>query len=278
MKRTILIVLFSSASMTLLAQGPPPMGGPGFGPRGGRGFGMGFGPGRAVVTGHPYSGTETTTTVQALASGNTITHVNTATVYRDSEGRTRIETTITPPPGSSRSAFTEIVIVDPVAGYRYVLNSSTMTAYQSPLPPRRASNTSGASTSSTGASAAVEPRRERAGVTTARTELGSTMVNGVSATGRQDVETIAAGAIGNASPLTVARTSYMSSDLEIPVQIKTSDPRFGTSDFELTNISTAEPSAALFTVPSNYTIKTGGPGGFGRGRGGSPAFRGPRQQ
>jgi hypothetical protein len=105
-------------------------------------------------------------------------------------------------------------------------------------------------------------------------------VNGVLATHTQVTEVIPAGAIGNVQPITTTRTTYVSPDLKLPVQIKTVDPRFGTRDMELTNISTGEPSAALFTVPSGYTIKRAGPemgrgpggrGGFGRQGGPPPA-------
>jgi hypothetical protein len=265
MKKTILLLFIAMTGVALLAQGPPP--GPGFGPRGfGRGPGGPGGVGRAIVTGAPYSGTETTSTVQTLASGNTITHQNINQVYRDSQGRTRIETTITPPADSGRSPFTEIVINDVVGGYRYRLNSSNMTAFQTPLPrPRTPSTTN----------MAPHTRPERPGVTSTTSDLGTQSVNGIPAAGKQITETIASGAIGNAAPLTITRTSFVSTDLKVPVSIKTSDPRFGSTDMELTNISAAEPAATLFQVPSNYTIKTGGPGGFG-GRGGR--FGHPPQQ
>jgi hypothetical protein len=105
-------------------------------------------------------------------------------------------------------------------------------------------------------------------------------VNGVLATHSLVTEVIPAGAIGNAQPITTSRTTYISPDLKLPVQIRTSDPRFGTTDMELTNISTGEPSAALFTVPAGYTIRKEnmgrgpggrGPGGFGRPGGPPPA-------
>jgi hypothetical protein len=219
------------------------------------------------VTGAPYSGTETTSTVQTLASGNTITHQNTTQVYRDSQGRTRTEITITPPADSGKSPFTEIVISDVVAGYRYRLNSSTLTAIQTPLPKPRTAST---------ASTTPHTPPTRPGVTVTTTDLGSGSPNGIPATGKQVTETIAAGAIGNAAAITITRISYVSTDLKIPVQIKTSDPRFGTTDMELTVSSTSDPDPTLFQVPSNYTIKTGGPGGFG-GRGGGFG-RPPRQQ
>jgi len=86
------------------------------------------------------------------------------------------------------------------------------------------------------------------------------VVNGVPATGTQVVETIPAGAIGNAQAIQIVRISWISTALQVPVQIKTSDPRFGTTDMELTNIVQSEPSASLFVVPAGYAIQTGGPG------------------
>jgi len=86
-------------------------------------------------------------------------------------------------------------------------------------------------------------------------------VNGVLATGTQVTETIPAGAFGNAQPIQVVRITWISTELKIPVEVKTSDPRFGTRDMELTSIVQAEPAASLFVVPSGYTIKTGH-GGF----------------
>jgi len=98
-------------------------------------------------------------------------------------------------------------------------------------------------------------------------------VNGVPATGMQVTETIPAGAIGNAQPIQIVRTIWIATGLQVPVSIKTSDPRFGTTDMELTNISTAEPTIG---VPSGYTIQKGGGRGHGGPGGGGPGpgFRG----
>jgi hypothetical protein len=115
------------------------------------------------------------------------------------------------------------------------------------------------------------------GATVTIAALGTQTVNGVLATGTQTTEVIPAGAIGNAQAITITRTSWISTTLNIPVEIKSSDPRVGTSDMELTSISTGEPAATLFQVPSGYTVKQGGPGrGLGGGRGGSGGgqFRG----
>ncbi len=272
----------------LLAQGPRG-GGPG-GPMG-RGPGMGgmMGGAPSVVTGAPYSAVETVQSQETLADGNVIQRKRQTNVYRDSSGRVRTEETITPDASTGKAPYTLTTILDYVGGHRYVLNSSTMTAFESPLriphtPPAQRNGSS----SGTGTPSASAMRRGPAGnnagtdasrPNVVRTTLAPQSVNGVLATGTQHVETIPVGAIGNARAIQTSRVMWVSNDLKVPVQIKSSDPRFGNTDMELTNIIPAEPSAALFVVPAGYTVKQGD-GGFGGPRGGGPGGPGggPRTQ
>jgi len=246
----------------MLAQGPPD-GGRGFGPRGFGGRGqrvLGAGPSRTPVTNAPYSAVETLTRQQALPNGNQISTKEQSNVYRDSQGRVRTETTVTPRNTSGTAApVTIVTIFDPVAGYEYRLDSSTMTARQTPLPPARPAR----------GTPPTPPARPN--VTT--TDLGTQAINGVAAKGTQLTETIPAGAIGNAQPIQILRITWVSTELQVPVQIKTNDPRNGTSDMELTNIAQAEPSGSLFVVPAGYTVKQGGGRG---GPGGGPGPNGRR--
>jgi hypothetical protein len=251
MKRTITLCLMPVFALALFAQGPR---GGGFEGWGGRGPGvLGAGPGvRAPVTGAPYSATETVTIQQVLSNGNQISRTKISNVARDSAGRFSTTETITPPASSGKAPYTIQTIFDPVAGYRYVLDSSTMIARQETLPKPR-----------TGTPPARPTPPANPNVTT--TPLPGSSANGVPATGTQITETIPAGAIGNAQPIQITRITWIATTLQVPVQIKTSDPRFGTTDMELTNITTADPGPLLFTVPNSYTIKQGGrgPGGFG---------------
>jgi hypothetical protein len=66
--------------------------------------------------------------------------------------------------------------------------------------------------------------------------------------------TIPAGKIGNAQAIQTVHETWTSPDLKIPVIVKTSDPRTGTTTRQLTNITRAEPDPALFQVPSDYTV------------------------
>ena len=294
MKRTITAVLLCAS--VVLAQGPGPdirmgsrggpggPGGPGAGPGGFGGRGMEMLGGR-VVTGAPYSAVEVLTIQEKFADGNSVNTTTSASRARDGQGRTYVSETITPAAASGKSPYTRVTILDPIAGYRYELNSSTMTAVQSRLPRMGPEPSASSASPAAAARAAAGPalgtvtRPNGAIVTTS--SQGTATINGVLATHTLVTEVIPAGAIGNAQPITTTRTTWVSTDLKLPVQIKTVDPRVGTSDMELTNISTGEPSAALFTVPAGYTIQKagmgrgpggrgpGGPGGFGR-RGGPP--------
>src|SRR5438552_15529390 len=92
------------AALGLMAQppgppGPPPHGGGWFGP-GSRimPFDMGM---AGTVTGAPYSAVQTTEMVQKLPDGNTIVEKSQTNVYRDQQGRVRIEHMFPSRPGSS---------------------------------------------------------------------------------------------------------------------------------------------------------------------------------
>ena len=89
--------------------------------------------------------------------------------------------------------------------------------------------------------------------------------DGVTAEGTRTTTTIAAGEIGNELPIQIIDERWYSPELQVVVMTRHSDPRHGETTYRLTNISRAEPAAALFQVPSDYTLKDlGGPGGVRR--------------
>jgi hypothetical protein len=206
------------------------------------------GPGsRTPVTGAPYSAVQTMQNSQTLADGNQITRDEQSKVYRDSQGRVRIESTHSGPPGSSgHTPQTVIAIFDPVAGYSYVLKPSTMTAVKTPASPHNGGPNGAAPHARHGEGNGAQVQTET---------LGTQTVNGVSATGTRTTETIPAGAIGNQQPIQIVRETWVSTDLKVPVMIKSTDPRFGNMTMQLTNIAQAEPDASLFQIPSGYTVK-----------------------
>ena len=83
-----------------------------------------------LVKGAPYSAQAINESVQTLAGGNRIVRQYTSTVYRDSEGRTRRDQTISVIGGYSAAAepAQTTFINDPVAGVNYILDSMHRTA------------------------------------------------------------------------------------------------------------------------------------------------------
>jgi len=251
--KSILIVLLTSAAV--LAQGPPPGGGPGrgFGGRMAGPGGFGGGPrGHKVVTGAPYTADLNVTQTRTLADGNTIQHTMSGKVARDASGRTYSMETFNGGPLGQTGPTTRISIFDPVAGYSYELDSVAKTATRRAIhvPPAGMWNN---------AEKPANPNLVKA-------DLGTQMVNGVNAQGTSTTRTIPAGAMGNAKPIVSTSEVWYSSDLQTVISSKFSDPRGGDSVMALTNIQkTADPS--LFQVPAGYTVTDapkGGRGQFGR--------------
>lgn len=256
-----------ATAVSVFAQGP---GGPG-----GRAGRMGFGGPQHTVTGAPYTGVEVTTRQQVLAGGNVIQSQQQTTIYRDSQGRVRTESTVQhKQAGASQTPTTVVTIHDPVAGVMRHIDTQNRIVHESPIRtggPGRGPNPNGAPRN--GAAPGVRtfsgrgPNAQHAADPNVTTEnLGLQTVNGVAANGTRITRTIPAGAMGNAQAIQSVREVWTSVDLKVPVMVKTSDPRFGTTVTQLTNIARSEPDAALFQTPAGYTVQK------------APAGRGPRIQ
>lgn len=256
---SLLLGMFMAGSTLAIAQDeiagppPPPPGGVTLsmhGPGGGMFFHEEIGDGPKVVTGAPMTAVIETTHDSTLSDGNTIHRDNQSTVYRDSQGRVRREVSFefaTPTTGATKG--TMIIITDPVAGTRYILNSQNKTAHQMPMhPPKPAGAAEGERTA----------RPSDANVATA--DLGSKTILGLTTTGTRVTRTIPAGEIGNAKPIEVVTERWFSTDLQIPMSVTHTDPMMGTMSSEVTSVTRGEPSASLFQVPPDYKIETGKPG------------------
>jgi len=259
---SLLLGLFMSASTLVMAQNepaPPPPPGPGMGgvmlsmhgPGGGAFFHEEIGEGQKVVTGAPMTAVVEVTHDSTLQDGNTIHTQNQSTIYRDSEGRVRREVPfefMTPTTGSTKA--TMIIIMDPVAGTRYVLNPQNKTAHSMPLhPPKPPAG-----------AAEGEPPARPSDANVATTELGTKSILGLQSTGTRVTRTIPAGQIGNAKAIEVVTERWMSTDLQIPMSMTHSDPMMGTMSSQITSVTRGEPAATLFQVPSDYKVVNGKPG------------------
>jgi hypothetical protein len=239
--------------------------------------------GGSPVKGAPYTAQAVTETTQTLADGNRIVQKSTAILYRDSEGRERREQTLSAiGPFTAQGDAPQIIsISDPVAGINYSLNPKEKFAVKMPpLPPGLpgvpgapaggganpnvdvffASSRPGAGVASLGAGGAqVMIYRSGTGGGNAPNveQLGSKIIEDVQADGTRTTITIPAGQMGNDRPIDIVDEQWRSSELQVTVLSRHSDPRMGETVYSLTNVSRSEPSPTLFHVPPDYTMKDG---------------------
>ncbi len=240
------------------------------------------------VKGAPYSAQAVTESTQTFGDGNRIVRKSTASLYRDSEGRTRREQTLKAigPLASEGEPAQTIFISDPVAGVHYSLESRTRTArkmvpmqfkFEMKTPPPdgekhemfdrkidRIQIERGAIEQkiARGGEVRVVPEngmvmewhgtKER---NAQRESLGKQLIEGVEAEGTRTTFTIPAGEIGNERAIEIVSERWYSQELQTVVMTRHSDPRFGDTTYKLTNISRTEPDRSLFEVPSGYTLK-----------------------
>jgi hypothetical protein len=164
------------------------------------------------------------------------------------------------------SLFDVIVaeIYDPVAGFRYTLDSINHVAHRQkvqpfvppagtnpkapPVPPAPSAPVQAANA---GPPPGGDARLRR---TISQDSVGTQLINGVQAEGHRTIETIPAEAEGNDRPITVVSETWFSPELKITVLNKRSDPRSGDSTIQILNLSRVEPDPSLFTVPPDYSM------------------------
>jgi hypothetical protein len=216
-----------------------------------------------VITGAPYTASVSTEMTQVLGDGNRIDNKSTASLARDSQGRTRREETMGMVGPWQVNGPKLVFINDPTSQTNYVLDFNKQTAMV--LKHATLNATSGAVGASTSVSAIAEggikmvyqgkgPGGDQPDE--AKTEsLGTQMMEGVAVEGKRVTRTIPAGQIGNTQPIEITSEVWTSPDLQVIVMSKHSDPRFGETTYQLTGIQRAEPDRSLFEIPPGYAVK-----------------------
>jgi len=199
--------------------------------------------------------------------------------YRDAEGRVRTETSESVV--SSFERVESIMIRDPVAGVTYRLDPSKRTALKLTMAlPTRVAVTKkaavkdgrGGSPPSSSSDTTLQGLEQLAALSKEFEEfqamtqtknnpnnnivedLGMMTVNGVPARGTRVTTVVHAGAIGNDREFRSVSERWFSPDLNLIVKSVSTDPRFGSTTYELTNISRLSPAPYLFQVPADYEI------------------------
>ena len=232
-----------------------------------------------IVTGRPFMAESVVETGQTLADGSHVTGRQSLIAARDSQGRTYREE-IPGTPASGRSTPKVVCISDPVAKVNYFLGPDRV-AHKTPMLPLAAQAGAAATISTSGGSArlslqtfatsygggrgavqigaqSAQPVQQLVPGAIDTKQLGSQVITGLVADGTRTTLTIPAGQVGNQNPLVIVTERWYSQDLEATVLAKQSDPRFGVSSYQLSNVQQIEPPATLFQIPSGYTIEEDG--------------------
>jgi hypothetical protein len=215
------------------------------------------------IVGRPFSGTEVRTTVQVLADGTNVKHSDTSTFYRDSQGRMRSES-----PSNA-------LIYDSLGGVVYTIDLQRKTYHKSRMQGASVTVTiaavgnrtsvSSSSSSSTTTHGTAQPHGALTPQKTASNTRGNTVpavtedlpaqvINGIFAKGTRITSTIPAGTFGNDRDVKIVSERWYSDDLQVLVKTSNSDPRFGTTTYELTNVLQAPPDPLLFQPPSDFSL------------------------
>jgi hypothetical protein len=198
-----------------------------------------------VVRGQPFSAVEERKFLQVLRDGTRIETNQTNRIFRDGEGRTRVV------------AMDGIVTIgDAVKNFKVVLD-----------PVKKTARRSGGAFFFL-AFDSPAPAQSTTGMTSETTDImGPQLVNGVMATGTRTTVTIGKGQIGNDRDIKTVTERWVSKDLNLLIKSVYSDPRFGDTNYQLTQIVAKEPDAALFQIPADYTVVEESPLNPGRNAG-----------
>jgi hypothetical protein len=192
--------------------------------------------GTAPIAGAPY----TATTVTSFMHDGRIVRLPSTRFFRDSQGRTRVESGgfLESTPAGSPSSHTLITINDPVSGERYVLHQQGKYAQvfvwwgidsvmHTPVEPPSLANAAFKSVA-----------------------LGEKLIGDIKVVGTRMERTERA--VGNQKPVTVTLENWFSPELGVMVLTTRRSTIGGESSYQLEQILRAEPDPALFRVPPDY--------------------------
>ena len=258
-------MVLSGMAVIVSAQDPPPPGG--FrGPRqGGPMSGMfeigglmgGFG--GKLVTGKPILATITITHTETLP-GNMISNTSTGTYARGADGSTYRDVKFSGlGPWSSGGKVKEFAYIRNITtGKEYIVNVTNGTYVAFPLRERKESKGS-----KFGPLGGPSPDDENVTDNPSGSYKDPASSTVYPADDKLVTRTIPAGAIGNTSAIVITSERWFSNALELVLENTHTDPRFGTTTYQLSNIGHS-PSTSLFTPNPAFTQVQG----EGNGKGG----------
>jgi hypothetical protein len=198
--------------------------------------------GLASITGAPFSGVRSQQNAKSFVDGNRIDNGGSVRLYRDSQGRTRVEPLNLP----------HIQITDPVSGNRYELDTQTKTY----TVIKGGAPTAQPLTDHVPGIFVMFGRRLR-GVEdpgwSQPVALGDKNVEGLRIIGASRKYTIPVGEMGNEKPIVLTVEQWYAPELGLIVSKHARATLGGEFSTDIENIKKGEPDPALFQIPSDYT-------------------------
>jgi len=86
-------------------------------------------------------------------------------------------------------------------------------------------------------------------------DLGTANISGVEVQGKRLTKTIPENTVGNDRPFPSVEEVWHSKELDVDMQVKRTDPRFGTRTATMTEFNPGEPDPSYFQVPAGYRVE-----------------------
>jgi hypothetical protein len=204
--------------------------------------------------GAPFSGVRTFQGGRNFADGNRVDRGTSERLYRDGQGRTRIEHDVPAQmlANNPKMEPTQVTINDPVSGDRIELHAATKTAiilHNGVAPPRAAPTAAPGVT----VTFARRFRPENDPAWSPPVALGEKTFDGLRATGQRRQYTIAVGELSNEKPIVLTVEQWYSPELSLIVAVRGTSTLGGDFSNQVENIVRGEPDPALFTIPADYS-------------------------
>ena len=197
----------------------------------------------AGVTGAPFSAVRSQQSARNFADGNRIDRGHSVRLYRDSQGRTRVEHDI---------PVQMVKIDDPVSGEIYQLDPRSKTAMVFKMHPPQ-----GARPASEAPAVFVTWGGHLYGPKdpgwSQPVSLSEQSMDGIRVIGVRRQYTLAVGAVSNEKPIVLTVEQWYSPDLGLLIKKETRATTGGEFSMEVENVVRAEPDPALFQIPAGYT-------------------------
>ncbi len=203
------------------------------------------------LTGAPFSATIDTEVVRTLADGSTATVKNRRIVARDSSGRIFQQRAFFTPTGDSAPRIRALQYRDPIRHELYDCIVAERTCYISTYA-RPAMSVMPAGIGGLEMCGCASPRGQ--GYSVQQEALGQKTIEDLEATGSREITTLPAGKFGNDKPEPIVKEFWYSPRLGLNLVTKRFDPRSGSQNFLVNQVSLDEPNPKMFEPPADYRV------------------------